>query len=63
MCILIGLYPWFFKFEWVNNLFISLSILTSIIHLYNYDYNAINYEIGLNDYIIFSIKYNLIVFL
>ena len=55
------------KFEWVNNLFISLSILTNIIHLYNYD-NAINYEIGglngtLFDNFIFSIKYNLMVFL
>ena len=51
----------------VNNLFISLSILTNIIHLYNYD-NAINYELGglnwtLFDNFIFSIKYNLMVFL
>ena len=51
MRILIGLEALCFKFEWVNNLFISLSILTNIIHLYKYD-NAINYEIGWNDYLI-----------
>ena len=59
MRILIGLEALCFKFEWVNNLFISLSILTNIIHLNNYD-NAKNSEIGRNDNFIFSIKYNLI---
>ena len=53
MRILIGLYPLYLKFEWVNNLFISLSILTNIIHLYSYD-NAINYKIGWNDCLIIS---------
>ena len=62
MCTLVIYIPLCLKFEWVNNLFISLSILTNIIHLYNYD-NAINYEIGWNDNFIFSIKYNLMVFL
>ena len=61
MRILIEFDPLCLKFERVNNLFISLSILTNIIHLYNND-NAINYEIGWNDNFIFSIKYNLMVF-
>ena len=64
MRILTGLEPLCLKFELVNNLFISLSLLTNIIHLYNYE-NAINYEIGWNDYLIisfFSIKYNLMFF-
>ena len=49
MRILIGLVKLCLKFEWINNLFINLSILTNIIHLYNYD-NAINNEIGWNDF-------------
>ena len=63
MCILIWLDSLCLKFEWVNNLFISLSILTNIIHLYNDYDNTINYEIGWDDNFIFSIKYNLMVFL
>ena len=36
---------WIIAIVFVYNLFISLSILKYIIHLYNYD-NAINHEIG-----------------
>ena len=53
MRILILLEPLCFKFEWINNLFISSSILTNIIHLYNYD-NVTNFEIGWNHYLIIS---------
>ena len=46
-------FSWIRAIVFVINFFMSLSILTNIIHLYNYD-NAINYEIGWNDNLIIS---------